>query len=520
MATVEQQSADITQNGSGNGRTFAVDNPATGDTIAHLPDMDADQVRELMERARTAQKAWGETSFDDRAAIMYRARKWMTDNRERISQTVIEETGKTREDAMLADVFTTADALGFWAKKSESYLADERVRSHSTFVIGRKLIVRYRPFGVVGVIGPWNYPIANCFGDAIPALMAGNAVILKPSEVTPLSSLLMEEGMRAAGLPDGVMQVATGTGATGAALVEQADMIMFTGSTRTGKKIMGKAAETLTPVSLELGGKDPMIVLRDADLERAANTAVYWGMANGGQICMSVERIYVEEPVYDEFVQKVVAKTRELRQGKPGGPAEVEIGAVTFAPQVEIIEQHIRDAVDKGAQVVTGGKLGEGPGRFFEPTVLTGVDHSMEIMTEETFGPTLPIMKVRDADEALRLANDTRYGLNSSVFSGDVDEGERIARQLTAGSACVNDAVINYAATEIPFGGSGESGIGVRHGPGGIQKYCQVQSIAVTRFAGKRELYHFPYTKSRSKLLEKMSVLLYGRVPRKYRDKV
>jgi len=372
---------------------------------------------------------------------------------------------------------------------------------------------------VVGVIGPWNYPIANCFGDAVPALMAGNAVILKPSEVTPLSSLLVLEGMRAAGLPDDVMQVATGTGETGAALVDGADMIMFTGSTRTGKKIMARAAETLTPVSLELGGKDPMIVLRDADLERAANTAVYWGMANGGQICMSVERIYVEEPGYDEFVQKVVDKTRQLRQGKPGGAASVELGAVTFAPQVEIIERHIRDAVDKGADVLTGGKASNGPGRFFEPTVLTNVDHSMEIMTEETFGPTLPIMKVRDADEAVQLANDTRYGLNSSVFAGDPDEGERVARRLTAGSACVNDAVINYAATELPFGGSGESGIGVRHGPGGIQKYCQVQALAVTRFATKRELYHFPYTKTRSGLLERMSVLLYGRVPRKYRNR-
>jgi acyl-CoA reductase-like NAD-dependent aldehyde dehydrogenase len=242
MATVEQKSADISHNGSGNGRTFAVDNPATGDTIAHLPDMDAEQVRELVERARKAQKAWGEASFDDRAAVMFRARKWMTDNRDRIAQTVMEETGKTREDAMLADVFTTADALGFWAKKAPSYLADERVRSHSTLTIGRKLIVRYRPFGVVGVIGPWNYPIANCFGDAVPALMAGNAVILKPSEVTPLSSLLIEEGMRAAGLPEDVMLVATGTGETGAALVDEADMIMFTGSTRTGKKIMARAA--------------------------------------------------------------------------------------------------------------------------------------------------------------------------------------------------------------------------------------------------------------------------------------
>jgi acyl-CoA reductase-like NAD-dependent aldehyde dehydrogenase len=519
MATVEQQSADISQNGSGNGKTFAVESPATGDTIAHLPDMDADAVRELVDRAREAQKAWGAMSFDDRAAVMYRMRKWMIDNRDRVAQTVMEENGKTREDALLADVFITSDALGFWAKKAASYLADERVRSHSPFTLGRKLVVRYRARGVVGVIGPWNYPIANCFGDAIPALMAGNSVVLKPSEVTPLSSLLVEQGLRQSGMPDDVFLVATGTGETGAALVDQADMIMFTGSTRTGKKIMAQAAETLTPVSLELGGKDPMIVLRDADLERAANTAVYWAMANGGQICQSIERVYVEEPVHDEFVQKVVEKTRALRQGKPEGAASVEVGAVTFAPQVEIIERHIRDAVDKGAEVRVGGKLADGPGRFFEPTVLTGVDHSMEIMTEETFGPTLPIMKVRDEDEALRMANDSRYGLNSSVFTRDAAKGERIARQLTAGNACVNDALVNYGATEMPFGGTGESGIGVRHGAAGIQKYCEVQSLLVTRVAPKRDLYMYPYSAARSKFVEKLSAAMYGRVPRKYRDR-
>ena len=519
MATVEQKSVEATQNGGADGRTFAVDNPATGEHIIRLPDMDAGRVRELVARAREAQKAWAEQSFDDRAAVMYRARQWMVDNRERIAKTVMEENGKTREDAMLADVFTTADARGFWVKKASVYLADERVRSHSPFVIGRKLIVRYRPRGVVGVIGPWNYPIANCFGDAIPALMAGNSVVLKPSEVTPISSLLMEEGMRAAGLPEDVMLVATGTGETGAALIDEVDMVMFTGSTRTGKKIMGRASETLTPVSLELGGKDPMIVLRDADLERAANTAVYWGMANGGQICMSVERVYVEEPVYDEFVAKVIEKTRALRQGKPEGPGSVEVGAVTFAPQVEIIERHIRDAVDKGAQVQLGGKVADGPGRYFQPTVLTDVDHSMQIMTEETFGPTLPIMKVRDEHEALRYANDSRYGLNSSVFTRDLEKGERIARQLTAGSACVNDAVMNYAATELPFGGTGESGIGYRHGAAGIQKYCEVQALMVTRFAPKKDTFMFPYAPARSRLVERLSVLLYGRVPRKYRDR-
>src|SRR5256714_2807785 len=519
MATVEQQSADISQNGSGNGKTFAVESPATGDTIAHRPDMDAEAVRELVDRAREAQKAWGAKSFDDRAAVMYRMRKWMIDNRDRVAQTVMEENGKTREDALLADVFITSDALGFWAKKAASYLADERVRSHSPFTLGRKLVVRYRPRGVVGVIGPWNYPVANCFGDAIPALMAGNSVVMKPSEVTPLSSLLIAEGLLEAGLPEDGLLAAAGTRGTGAALVDEADMIMFTGSTRTGKKIMARAAETLTPVSLELGGKDPMIVLRGADLERAANTAALSGVANGGQICQSIERVYVEEPVYDEFVSKVVEKTRALRQGKPEGPGSVEVGAVTFAPQVAIIERHVRDAVEKGAKVEVGGRTGDGPGRFFQPTVLTGVDHSMEIMTDETFGPTLPIMKVRDENEALHYANDSRYGLNSSVFTRDVEKGERIARELTAGNACVNDALVNYGATEMPFGGTGESGIGVRHGAAGIQKYCEVQSLLVTRVAPKRDLYMYPYSAARSKFVEKLSAALYGRVPRKYRDR-
>ena len=519
MATVEQKSVEASRNGGADGRTFAVENPATGETISNLPDMDAGQVGELVARARVAQKAWGELSFDDRAAVMFRMRKWIVDNRDRVAKTVMEENGKTREDALLADVFITADALGFWAKKAAKYLADERVRSHSPFTLGRKLVVRYRPRGVVGVIGPWNYPIANCFGDAVPALMAGNSVVMKPSEITPLSSLLIAEGLRQVGMPDDVLLVATGTGETGAALVDEADMIMFTGSTRTGKKIMARAAETLTPVSLELGGKDPMIVLRDADIDRAANTAVYWGMANGGQICQSIERVYVEEPVYDEFVSKVVEKTRALRQGKPEGPGSVEVGAVTFAPQVEIIERHIRDAVEKGAKVELGGKTGDGPGRFFQPTVLTGVDHSMEIMTDETFGPTLPIMKVRDENEALHYANDSRYGLNSSVFTRDVEKGERIARELTAGNACVNDALVNYGATELPFGGTRESGIGVRHGAEGIQKYCEVQSLLITRFAPKRDIYMYPYTPGKSRLVERFSVMLYGRIPRRFRGR-
>lgn len=512
MSTVET-TTPVHENGApGGAGKIPVENPATGEVIAHVPDLGAAEVKALVDRARAAQPAWEELGFEGRGEVMKAARRWLIENRERMIQTIVDETGKAREDAQLAEIFFTADSLGFWAKAAPKYLKDERIRTHSPLLFGKKFIKRYRPMGVVGVIGPWNYPLTNSFGDAIAALMAGNAVVLKPSEITPLTSLLMAEGMKAAGLPDGVFLVATGRGETGAALVDHADMIMFTGSTATGKKIMARAAETLTPVSLELGGKDPMIVLRDADVERAANYALFWGVVNGGQTCQAVERVYVEEPVYDEFVSKVVDKARALRQGPPGEAGSIDVGAVTFPPQLDIMERHLKDAVDKGANVLVGGKRRAGePGMFFEPTVLTGVDHTMEVMTEETFGPIVPIMKVRDEEEALRLANDSRYGLNSSVFTKDLERGERIARRIEAGSACVNDAVANYAAQELPFGGVGESGIGVRHGAAGIQKYCRIQSLMVTRFAPKRELYFYPYKRGRTKLLERLMVFMYGR---------
>ncbi len=382
---------------------------------------------------------------------------------------------------------------------------------NNPLAVGKKLVIRYAPIGVVGVIGPWNFPIANSFGDCIPALMAGNSVILKPSEVTPLSSLLMAEMMQECGLPEGVFQVATGDGTTGAALIGKVDCVMFTGSTPTGKKVLKGAAEALVPCYLELGGKDPMIVCADANLDRAANAATFYSMNNAGQVCISVERVYVEAPIYEQFVDKVADNVRKLRQGAPDGVGSVDVGAVIFPPQLDVVDDHVRDAVAKGARVLTGGHPRPGAGRFYEPTVLVDVDHSMKCMTEETFGPTLPIMKVSDAEEGVRLANDSVYGLQASVWTSDIPRGESLARRIEAGVVCVNDAQINYTALNLPMGGWKTSGLGTRHGSGGIRKYTKVQSLLVTRRALKREPFMFPYRAGRTLLLRRVFKLIYGR---------
>jgi acyl-CoA reductase-like NAD-dependent aldehyde dehydrogenase len=507
MASVhEQQQAPATS-----AADIAVENPATGQVIAHVPDLNADQVAELARRGRAAQPAWEALGFEGRGRVLRRAQRWLMDNADRVIETIVSETGKTWEDAQAAELAYGASAFGFWAKQAPRYLADEKVKSAAIFVKGKRLVLRYRPLGLVGVIGPWNYPLTNSFGDCIPALAAGNSVILKPSEVTPLTSLLLAEGLRECGLPDDVFQVATGRGPTGEALVDAVDMIMFTGSTDTGREVMARAAQTLTPVSLELGGKDPMIVLSDADLERAANAAVYYSMLNTGQTCISIERVYVEAPVYDAFVAKVTEKARALRHGPPDGPGSVEVGAMTHGPQVDVVERHVEDARARGARVLVGGRREDRPGQWFEPTVLADVDHDMAIMREETFGPTLPIMRVADADEAVRLANDSPYGLGASVFSGDVGRGEAIARRLESGSVCVNDALLNYYALELPMGGTKASGMGYRHGPGGIRKFTQHQALLVSRFHLKRDVHMYPYRARTSRLLQRGLRLLYGR---------
>jgi len=510
MASVDTTAAHST-NGHAAGADIPVHNPATGELIAHVADLAPERVAELARRGRAAQPNWEALGFGGRVRVMRELRRWLMDNADRVVATLVSETGKTHEDAWMIEVTYTAGALSFWARNAEKFLGDEAVHRSTLAVTGKKLITRYEPIGLVGIIGPWNYPLVNSFGDAIPALLAGNSVILKPSEVTPLTSLLLEEGLAECGLAAHVFQVATGRGATGSALVDAVDMVMFTGSTATGKKVMAQAAQTLTPTSLELGGKDPMIVLADADLERAANAAVYYSMLNGGQTCISVERVYVEEPVYEDFVGRVVEKVRAIRQGPSTGAGTAEVGSMTTPAQLSIVEQHVADAVAKGARALTGGRRGDGEGLFYEPTVLVDVDHTMQAMTEETFGPTLPIMRVGDADEAVRLANDSPYGLAASIYTRDAKRGQALARRIEAGAVCVNDALLNYLAVELPMGGWKASGLGTRHGAGGIRKYTKQQSLLISRLHLKRDVFMFPYRTSTSKLLFCGLRLIYGR---------
>jgi len=475
--------------------SIEVHNPATGEVIANVPVDSPKAVAATVKRVRANQPEWEAMGIEARYHWLGKLRDWLLDNQERVLDTMQRETGKVRADAENEPTYL-ADLINFYGARAAKYIGEESVRPHTPLLASKKLRVQYRPHPVAGIISPWNFPLILSLGDAVPALQAGCAVVIKPSEFTPLGiAEVIEAWKHEIGGPD-VFDSVQGIGETGGALVDEVDFIQFTGSDRTGRKVMARAAETLTPVSLELGGKDPMIVLADADLDRAANAAAWGGMMNSGQICMSVERIYVEEPAYDDFVNKLTREVGRLRQGAE----DAEVGAMTSPRQTEIVEDHVNDALGSGARALTGGKRLEGPGDYFEPTVLVDVDHSMKVMRDETFGPVVGVMKVRDADEAVRLANDSRYGLSGAVF-GERERAEQVARRVECGAINVNDVLVNYFATDVPMGGWKQSGIGFRHGEPGIKKYCRSESLVITRFGGNREPGWYPYTKSRRRLI-------------------
>jgi acyl-CoA reductase-like NAD-dependent aldehyde dehydrogenase len=478
-------------------------NPANGEKIGSVAVDSPQGVAATVARVRANQPQWEALGNEGRYRWLGKLRDWLLDNEDRVADLIQAETGKVRADAG-AEVLYVAGVINFYGSNAEKLIGEEKVRPSSPLLAGRKLVIRYRPHPVVGVISPWNFPLAMAIGDAIPALQAGAAVVGKPSEFTPLGVAEITRAWKEEiGAPD-VFECVHGIGDTGGALIDAADFVQFTGSGRTGSKVMGRAAETLTPVSLELGGKDPMIVLADADLDRAANAAAWGSTFNSGQVCTSVERIYVEEPVHDEFVRKLTAEMGKIKQGTDGRGFGKDVGAMTSPNQTAIVEDHVNDALAKGAKALTGGRRVDGPGDYFEPTVLVDVDHSMKVMREETFGPVVGVEKVRDSEEALRLANDSPYGLSASVF-GERARAEQVARRVDAGAVNVNDVLINIFATNLPMGGWKQSGIGYRHGEGGIRKYTRPEALVIARFAAKREASWHPYTKTRRGLVKWLS---------------
>jgi acyl-CoA reductase-like NAD-dependent aldehyde dehydrogenase len=511
-ASVAQSAPPASGNGaSADGATFDVHRPADGSLMRQVPIDPPERVAEVIRRVRANQAQWESIGFAGRRRWLERFRDWMIDNEPRLADVMQEETGKVRAEAE-AEAPLISAAINYYSERGEEFLADETPAPNILPLRVKRLRILYRPYPVVGVITPWNFPLLLALDDAIPALFAGCSVVIKPSEFTPLSTMEAVRGWQEEiGAPD-VLDVVNGLGETGGALIDEVDFVQFTGSDRTGRVVMKRAADTLTPVSLELGGKDPLIVLGDADLERAVNATAVGGLLNSGQACTSIERVYVEEPVYDEFVARLAEEVRGLRQGFDGRSHGAEIGAMANAAQVEIVSDHVEDARQKGARVLTGGKRKEGSGDWFEPTVIADVDHSMKVMTDETFGPVIPVMRVRDADEAVRLANDTRYGLSASVFAGTSDEAEAVARRIEAGAVNVNDVLTNFFALGLPMGGWKESGIGFRHGSYGIKKYVRSESIVVPRIKqGRRDPLWFPYTGTRRKIVNRVNRLINAR---------
>lgn len=468
MATTSRTSANARRT------KLEVRAPATGELLGTLPVHSAEDVNAAVQRARRAFEVWGALSFAERRTHLLDLRREMVRRMDAFVDTIHAENGKPRADAA-NELMLAAGHLTHAANRAEQVLKPRRVSSGIQANFRSR--ITYVPLGVVGVIGPWNFPLYTPMGSIAYALAAGNTVVFKPSELTPLTGKLIGECVEAAiPIPD-LFQVVTGFGETGAHLARaKVDKIAFTGSPVTGRRVMAAAAENLTPVVLELGGKDPLIVAPDADLERAAKGAVFGALLNAGQACVSTERIFAVESVYDAFVARVVELVRELRVGNEDSS---HYGAMTLERQAEIVREHVKDALDRGARAVVGG-LDSFKGRFIDPIVLVDVTPDMRIMTEETFGPVLPILKVASVDEAVRLANETRYGLGSAIYGKQ--DVERVADRLRAGMTSIN-AVIAYAAMgTLPFGGVGESGFGRIHGDEGLLEFVRSKATTTELF--------------------------------------
>lgn len=469
-------------------------NPATGEVLRELECAGETEVFTAVERARAAQPAWAERGLRHRIAFLRDFQARLYAKKSEMAAAITREAGKPLAEALVTEVLVVLDAARFLIDNAWSLLRDEPV-PHGNLVtkLKRGWLVR-EPHGVIGIISPWNYPFSIPATETLAALVSGNAVVLKPSELTPLVALELASLLHSAGVPKDVFQVVIGEGAAGAALLRSpVDKLVFTGSVTTGKRIAAAAAERLLPVVLELGGKDPMLVLADADVDVASSAAVWGAFVNAGQACLSVERCYVHRSLYESFATACAEKTKRLRVGN-GADASTDVGPMIRERQVRIVDAHVEDARERGARVLAGGtrlpKLGA---NFYAPTVLADVTHEMRIMREETFGPVLPVMAVENDDEAVHLANDSEYGLAGSVWTGDAKRGERLARRIHAGTVMVNDVVSCFGISEAPHGGVKASGVGRTHGRFGLDEMVRVKYLDEDRMPGMKKVWWHGY---------------------------
>ncbi|HOO56996.1 MAG TPA: aldehyde dehydrogenase family protein [bacterium] len=487
-------------------------NPATLEKIAEIETVTAADVPGVVQKAKAVQKSWGRLSPGQRNVYFRRMKEYVAGNLDDICRRVTIDNGKTLLESLSAEVMPVMDMLDFCIREAPQALKSEKITS-PMFKLGRiKSSIEFEPLGVVAIIAPWNFPLCIPVTQTLMALAAGNAVVLKPAALTAYTGQLISEIFSKSGFPEGLVNVIQGSGSVlgDAIIAAGVDRIAFTGSVPVGKQLMTQAGSSLIPVTLELGGKDPFIVLDDADIDRASSGAVWGSFINAGQVCASVERVYVHKKVAKEFIRQVREKASALRVGN-GLEHAVDMGPLIEERQLEIVQSHIDDAVSRGAEVLVGGGRVEGvKGHFFKPTVLTDVDHSMTCMTEETFGPTMPIMVFSSVDEAVELANDSRFALTASVWSRDVPKARGIANDIVTGTATVNDCEFTYGFAQCPWGGPKESGIGRTHSVHGLYEFTNLKNICVTTPMLRNNIWWYPYSERKYKSLKTFVNTMYS----------